>query len=59
MKPRNRWKDNIKMDLGEVQCEGVNWTPVENGPMADTCERGNETLGSIRSGKFLNQLSNY
>jgi hypothetical protein len=23
-RPRRRWKDNIKMDLGEVEMEGVN-----------------------------------
>jgi len=24
-RPRRRWKDNIKMDLQEVGCEGVDW----------------------------------
>ena len=24
-KPRRRWEDNIKMDLQEVGCGGVNW----------------------------------
>jgi hypothetical protein len=24
-RPRRRWKDNIKMDLQEVECEGINW----------------------------------
>jgi hypothetical protein len=24
-KPRHRWKDNIKMDLQEVGCGGMNW----------------------------------
>jgi hypothetical protein len=23
--PRRRWKDNIKMDLQEVGCEGTDW----------------------------------
>jgi len=23
--PRCRWKDNIKMDLQEVGCEGMDW----------------------------------
>ena len=24
-RPRNRWKDNIKMDLQEVGCGGMDW----------------------------------
>ena len=24
-RPRHRWEDNIKMDLQEVGCEGVDW----------------------------------
>jgi hypothetical protein len=24
-RPRLRWKDNIKMDLWEVGCEGMDW----------------------------------
>jgi len=24
-RPRRRWKDNIKMDLHEVGCGGVDW----------------------------------
>jgi hypothetical protein len=24
-RPRCRWKDNIKMDLQEVGCGGMNW----------------------------------
>jgi hypothetical protein len=23
--PRHRWEDNIRMDLQEVGCEGVDW----------------------------------
>jgi len=23
--PRRRWEDNIKMDLQEVGCEGIEW----------------------------------
>ena len=24
-RPKNRWEDNIKMDLQEVGCEGTDW----------------------------------
>jgi hypothetical protein len=27
-RPRRRWEDNIKMDLQEVGCEGVDWIDV-------------------------------
>ena len=27
-RPRRRWEDNIKMDLQEVGCEGVDWNEL-------------------------------
>jgi hypothetical protein len=27
-RPRHRWKGNIKMDLQEVGCEGIDWNDV-------------------------------
>jgi hypothetical protein len=27
-KPRRRWEDNIKMDLQEMRCEGMDWIDV-------------------------------
>ena len=27
-RPRCRWKDNIKMDLHKVGCEGMDWIDV-------------------------------
>ena len=27
-KPRHRWEENIKMDLQEVRCEGMDWTEL-------------------------------
>jgi hypothetical protein len=41
---RHRWEDNIKMDLKEVGCEGLDW---------GICERGNDSLVSIKCGEFL------
>jgi hypothetical protein len=30
-RPPCRWEDNIRMDLGEIRCEGVNWMhPAED-----------------------------
>jgi len=30
-RPRHRWKDNIKMDLQEVGCEGMDWIGTGGG----------------------------
>jgi len=27
-RPRHRWKDNIKIDLQEVRCEGIDWNDM-------------------------------
>ena len=27
-RPRRRWEDNIKMDLQEVGCEGIDWVEL-------------------------------
>ena len=27
-RPRNKWEDNIKMDLQEVGCGGMDWTEL-------------------------------
>jgi hypothetical protein len=24
-RPRHRWEDNIKLDLGEIECGGMGW----------------------------------
>jgi hypothetical protein len=24
-RPRRRWVDNTKMDLGEIECDGMDW----------------------------------
>jgi hypothetical protein len=30
-RPRRRWEDNIKMDLQEVGCGGMEWTKLAQG----------------------------
>jgi hypothetical protein len=39
--PRSRWKDNIKMDLKETGCEGVDWIQLS------------ETSGFIKCVEFI------
>jgi hypothetical protein len=36
-RPRCRWEDNIKKDIKEVGCGGMDWIEL-----ASTCECGNE-----------------
>jgi hypothetical protein len=50
-RPRSRWEDNSKMDLHEVECGDMDW--IELAQDRDTCECGNEPLGSIKCGEFL------
>jgi hypothetical protein len=44
---------NIKMDLHEVGCGGVDWIEVACGHVAGTCECSNEPSGSVQCGEFL------
>jgi len=48
---RRRSEDNIRMDLREVVWEGVDWHRI--GTSGGCRERGNEPLGSIKCGEFL------
>ena len=57
-RPRRRWADNIKMDLQEVGCGGMDWIDLAQpmGQIADTYECGNELSGSVKSGEFVDYL---
>jgi len=46
------------MDISETGC-GLNLSGSGYGPVAGSCEHGNEPSGSINCGKFLEQLSDY
>jgi hypothetical protein len=55
---RRRWKDNIKVDLMDVEYEcGLDSSGC--GPVADPCEHGIESSGSITDGEISAQLSDY
>jgi hypothetical protein len=45
------------MDLQEVGCGGLDWIGLaQRRQMAGNCECGNESLGSIKRGEFLDLL---
>jgi hypothetical protein len=46
--PRHRWEDNIRMKLREIWWEGMDWMHL-----AFPCEHGDEPLGSVEGGEFL------
>jgi hypothetical protein len=54
-RPRCSWEDNIRMDLQEVGCGGMNWIglALDRDRWRGTCECGNEPSGSIKCGEFL------
>ena len=51
-RPSCRWLHNIKMDLQEVGCGGMDWIKL-----VGTCECSNEPLGSIKYGESLDCLT--
>jgi len=57
-RPRRRWEDNIKMDLQEVGCGGMDWIEL-----AQNRDRWRALVnavmnlrGSIKCGEFLDSL---
>jgi hypothetical protein len=50
-RPRRRWVDNIKMDLGELGWGDVDWigmTKDRNEQVESSCEFGIEPTGSMK-----------
>jgi hypothetical protein len=48
-RPRQRWVDNIKMDLGEIGRDGTDWTELaQDRDQEGCCEHGDEPLGSLK-----------
>jgi hypothetical protein len=48
-RPRRRWEDNIKEGLRERGRDVMDWIDLaqRQGPVASSCEHGNEPSGSI------------
>jgi hypothetical protein len=47
-RPRRRWEDGIRMDLGRIGPGSVNWIQLaqERDPVVGSCEYGDELSGS-------------
>jgi hypothetical protein len=50
---RLRWEDNIKVDLKEIVCENDDSFGSGEGPVAGSCECGNDPSGSRKVEKIL------
>ena len=53
---RRRWESNIKMDLQDVGCGGIDWIELaqDRDRWRVLVECGNEHSGSIKYGELLN-----
>jgi hypothetical protein len=53
-KPRRRWEDYVPMDLREIECVcGLDASGSGQGPVAGSCENGNELSGSLKGVEFF------
>ena len=54
-RPRHRWENNIKTDLQEVGCRGMDWIELaqDRDRWRALVKCGNEPSGSIKCGEFL------
>jgi hypothetical protein len=61
-RPRYRWMDNIKMNLGEIEWDGVDWNALAQDRdkwRESSCECGSESLGSIKCWETTEWLHNW
>jgi hypothetical protein len=58
VRPRCRWEDNIRIDLGFTMYNGVDWVHLaQKSPMVSSCEHSNESSDSIKDGEILDYVS--
>ena len=57
-RPKQRWEDNIKMDLQKVIWGVMDWIDLaqDTDKVVGTCKHGNELSGTIKCWKFLEKL---
>jgi hypothetical protein len=60
VRPVRRWEDNIKTELREIGRKvGLDFLGSGYGSVASSCDHGNEPLGSMKSWKFIDWMSDY
>jgi hypothetical protein len=54
-RPRRGWVDHIKMDLGGIEWDGMDWIHLaqDRDQWRACCEHGNEPSGSIKCWEVL------
>jgi hypothetical protein len=53
-RPRCRWVDNMKVDLGEIEWGGMDWIDLaQDRNQWRACEHGNEPSGSMKCCEIL------
>jgi hypothetical protein len=52
-RPRLSWKDNFKMDHRDIGWCDMDCTNLASGSLENSCEHGNESLGSIKCWEIL------
>jgi hypothetical protein len=59
-RPRRRWVDNIKVDLGEIGWSGTDWIGLaqDNGKWKSSCEYCNKPSSSLKCSGVLEWLQN-
>jgi hypothetical protein len=56
---RHIWEDNIKMDIKDMACEGMDWTHGTGfRQVVIHCQYGKEPSDSIKCGEFLDRVRN-
>jgi hypothetical protein len=52
-RPRHRWENNIRMDLGEIRWGGIDWIHLSQDGNHYSYEHFNEPSGSMIFGEIL------
>jgi hypothetical protein len=60
-RPRRRWIDNVRLDLGEIGWGGMDWIGVaqDTDQVERSCDCGNEPSGSIKCWETIEWLHNW
>jgi hypothetical protein len=49
----------LKRAMKVIGCENADWIQLTLDPVAGSCEHGNESSGSMKDARFLDQMSDF